>query len=509
MHYIRVLSLLLFTNLTIAFAQGENLFDDTILHTIHFNNVDTTLIDGSKLYQPVQMIFDNAMVDSIGLREKGNISNNVPHLKVPFKIKTNKYVSGREYDGIREFTLHNNFQDPSMMREKITYDICEQLGLFSLRTAYARVYIDGIYWGLYTIVEGKDEMYKQRFDNRDADAIESLDFGDMCFISNNPDDYNYAVAGLPYYQLDNGDEGRAFARFATMIDIANHTADPQYISTVSQHLNLSHFFTYQAINVYLMNMDSYIAFRGNQIYMYDDTTNIFQVIPWDFNASLGLWDTNNSSPASYPLIPTVISSGCIAGRLNTVPELEEYYLETMCTLTEICAPAVINPVIDGWKTQISQAVYDDTRKTFTNQDFDQALETGYFQHNFENVPALKTFFAERFDVISQELAATNFICNATGITESETTPESYFLAQNFPNPFNATTQISYRLKAGGHVTLKLYDVTGAEYLQLVNKFQGAGEYKVELDASSLASGLYFYRLQINGFAKARRMLLIN
>ena len=86
-----------------------------------------------------------------------------------------------DYDGIKEFTLHMNFQDPTMLREKLTYDICEEMGLFSLRTAFAKVYINNVYWGLYTLVEGKDEMYKHQFGNRSSDAIESLDFGDMCY----------------------------------------------------------------------------------------------------------------------------------------------------------------------------------------------------------------------------------------------------------------------------------------------------------------------------------------
>ncbi len=492
----------------VVFAQGENLFDDSFLHEIRFSNMDTTLIDGSKNYQIVDMTIDGASLDSIGIREKGNLSNNVPFLKVPFKIKTNRYVGGREYDGIKEFTLHNNFQDPSMMREKITYDLCEQLGLFALRTAYVRVYINDQYWGLYTIVEGKDEMYRHRFDNRDIDAVESLDFGDMCFISNNPDDYNYAVAGFPYYQLDNGMEASAFERFTTMIDRANNTADAAYVDTVSQYLNLEHFFIYQALNVYLMNMDSYIAFRGNQIYAYDEIEEVFQVIPWDFNASLGLWNTNNFVPGSYPLIPGVISSGCIASRLTSIPVLETYYLETMCQLQELCDPIVINAEIDSWKAQISQAVYDDTRKTFSNEDFDLSLETGYYQHNFENVPALKTFFLERFNVISAGLTARNYVCSATDIAEESIEPTSYALLQNFPNPFNATTYISYQIEATGSVTLRIFDTRGALVNELVREVQTPGYYTVEYNAELVPSGVYFYTLEVNGFRETRRMLLV-
>ena len=414
-----------------VFAQGENLFDDTFLHEIHFTSMDTGLIDGSKVYQMVNITIDGNTIDSIGIKEKGNLSNNVPNLKVPFKIKTNKYVSGKKYDGIAEFTLHNSYQDPSMMREKITYDFCEQMGLHALRTAFAKVFIEGKYWGLYTIVEGKDEMFKLRFGNRDADAIESLDFGNLCFISNNPDDYNSDISGSPTYQLENGNAMTAFPRFAQMVKKANQTPNAQYLDTVSRYLNLRDFFTYQAINVYLMNMDSYIAFRGNQIFMYDSIERRFQVIPWDFNASLGLWDTNNSSPDSYSMVPLAIRDGCIASRIKTIPEIRTYYFDAMCRLSnELGDTARMYNIIDNWKSQIQQAVYQDYRKTFSNQEFNLALETGYFQFNFENVPALKTFFYERFKLVSQTLTDSAYTCTSTAISRYLTED----LVRIFPNP---------------------------------------------------------------------------
>ena len=499
---------LLILNFQSAYSQGENLFNDAKLHEIHFNNMDTTVIGGKKVYQMVDMIFDGIAIDSIGIKEKGNISRNVPNLKVPLKIKTNKYVGGKKYDGIKEFTLHNSYQDPSMMREKITYDICRQMGLFALRTAFAKVYINSVYWGLYTIVEGKDEMFKQVFDNRDADAVESLDFGDMCYISDSPNVYNYDVSGRPTYQLENGNAQTAFPRFAAMISKANKTPDAQYMDTVSTYLNLEHFFIYQAINVYLMNMDSYIAFLGNQIYMYDDVKKIFQIIPWDFNASLALWNTNNFSPDSYPVIPNAISTGCIASRMNNVRELKSFYLDAMCLLKDICEPEKMRGVIDGWKDQIKQAVYDDNRMDFTNQEFDQALETGYIQNVVERVPALKTFFTERYNVISRGLSDLGYTCTTPTSVKEGAVPTFYSLKQNYPNPFNPSTGIDYNISTGGLVSLKIYDALGNEVAELVNEVKLAGEHSASFQAHSFPAGVYFYRLMVNDFVATKKMVLI-
>ena len=93
------------------------------------------------------------------------------------------------------------------------------------------------------------------------------------------------------------------------------------------------------------------------------------------------------------------------------------------------------------------------------------------------------------------------------------TPSEFNLTQNFPNPFNPTTTIKYSIpSAGVHsyapVQLKVYDVLGKEVAVLVNENKPAGNYKVEFVAGSLASGIYFYKLQTAGYTLTRKMLLM-
>ncbi len=89
-------------------------------------------------------------------------------------------------------------------------------------------------------------------------------------------------------------------------------------------------------------------------------------------------------------------------------------------------------------------------------------------------------------------------------------PTSFGLDQNYPNPFNPSTAISYRVSsaAGGHVTLKVYDVLGREVATLVDTKQNAGYYSVTFDASRFASGTYFYVLKSAGNLSVKKMLLL-
>ena len=82
------------------------------------------------------------------------------------------------------------------------------------------------------------------------------------------------------------------------------------------------------------------------------------------------------------------------------------------------------------------------------------------------------------------------------------------LAQNSPNPFNPVTQIAFTLPAEMDVTLSVYDVTGREVSRLVDQRVGAGNQSVTFDASSFASGIYYYRLTAGSFSQIRKMTLI-
>lgn len=87
-------------------------------------------------------------------------------------------------------------------------------------------------------------------------------------------------------------------------------------------------------------------------------------------------------------------------------------------------------------------------------------------------------------------------------------PEIFELSQNFPNPFNPSTKISYYLPSGGQISLKVYDVIGNEVATLVDEFKSAGSYEIEFDASGLSSGSYFYKIQTGTFSSVKKMILL-
>lgn len=87
-------------------------------------------------------------------------------------------------------------------------------------------------------------------------------------------------------------------------------------------------------------------------------------------------------------------------------------------------------------------------------------------------------------------------------------PDEYSLSQNYPNPFNPLTTIRLGLPESGYVKLTVYDMMGRQIIALVNGYREAGIHEVTFDATSLASGLYVYRIEAGRFATVRKMVLV-
>ncbi|MCX8106095.1 MAG: T9SS type A sorting domain-containing protein [Ignavibacterium album] len=101
----------------------------------------------------------------------------------------------------------------------------------------------------------------------------------------------------------------------------------------------------------------------------------------------------------------------------------------------------------------------------------------------------------------------------TSIENNFDIPLEFNLSQNYPNPFNPSTKISWQSPVGGLTTLRIYDVLGNEVVTLVDEYKEVGNHEIILDSrqltggNSIASGVYFYKLQVGEFVQTRKMIL--
>jgi hypothetical protein len=96
----------------------------------------------------------------------------------------------------------------------------------------------------------------------------------------------------------------------------------------------------------------------------------------------------------------------------------------------------------------------------------------------------------------------------TGVEKTEEVPQQSELMQSYPNPFNPTTQIEYRLSSDEFVSLRVYNSLGQQVAVLVNEQRPAGVHTVTFHATDLPSGMYFYRMMAGAFQQTRKLLLL-
>jgi hypothetical protein len=96
----------------------------------------------------------------------------------------------------------------------------------------------------------------------------------------------------------------------------------------------------------------------------------------------------------------------------------------------------------------------------------------------------------------------------TGVPKERIVLKTFSMQQNYPNPFNPKTTISFSLPSRGHVSVKIFDLLGKEISTLLDDIRDPGDHSVDWDASSFASGVYFYRMQAGNFVQTKKMVLL-
>lgn len=193
-------TIILFLNISIisfCYGQstaGDNLFNTVQIHTVSITFPQTnywTLLVNNKAYDdandsstyiPAQVIFDGITLDSSGIQFKGNSSYyNYPGNKKPFTLSFDEYKNNQKYDGLGSVNLNNCYQDPSFMREKLFLDFLNSKGLYAPRSNYAKVYINGTYWGFYQIGERVNKTFcNNRFGNKSGNLFKGDGSGAAC-----------------------------------------------------------------------------------------------------------------------------------------------------------------------------------------------------------------------------------------------------------------------------------------------------------------------------------------
>ena len=291
-----VLCILLFFSSMMLFAQEGFYSTDTIRDiriTFAQSNwdeiLDSLYVAGDKARMQATLFIDGIQYDSIGVRYKGYSSASVDRVKNPLNIKLNYLIDGQDHQGIDKIKLSNVIQDPSFLREVLSYEIARKY-MPASESNFANVYVNDTLLGLYSNVEAvNNEFLEKHFTTADNVLVkgnpETVDlYGENSNLSQTP-----GMDSLAYTSLYSMESDYGWSALYNFIDtLNNHEADIDKVLNVDQALWL------HALNYTLINFDSYVGYAQNY-YLYQDQAGRFNPIIWDLNMSLGSFRLTDAS----------------------------------------------------------------------------------------------------------------------------------------------------------------------------------------------------------------------
>ena len=343
--------------------------------------LDSFYIAGNNDRILADLVIDGNQYDSVGVRYKGYSSASVDRLKNPFNIKLDYIIEDQSHEGIKKIKLANGYQDPSFIREVLSYEISRKY-LPSSQANFSNLYINDSLWGLYTNVESVNSPF----------LIKHFESKYNSFFKCNPENINIQIGGensnlsqshgldslnyIPFYSLKS-DYG--WSNLYNLIDTLNNFSD-----SINYILNVDRALWMHAINYSLINFDSYVGYSQNY-YLYKSVSNQFNPIIWDLNMSFGSFRLTDASQLFFngfdiiqaqemdPLMHynmVSVSPRPLMRKLFLSERNRKMYLAHIRTIMEE------NFVNQDYysrgqylQTLIDQDVQNDTNKFYTYQDF--------------------------------------------------------------------------------------------------------------------------------------------
>jgi uncharacterized protein (TIGR03437 family) len=250
----------------------------------------------------------------IGIRSRGHGTRSPE--KPNLDLNIDKYKKKQTFLGIAFLVLKGSNSDASMMRERLALRVIERMGLTAPREAYARLFINGEFFGLYVASEHEDEDFLERNFGESGGFLYE-------FKANKPFFFNYLgedptlyspVLFDPKTHEDDPDP----QPIIDMVRTVNEASDSDFVSAISKYLNPKMFLTEIATEIALSDYDDIVGVSGmNNFYLYRFQDGVFS----QFTA----WDMDSAFSEPREPVDWGISLNVLARRAMAVPELRETY----------------------------------------------------------------------------------------------------------------------------------------------------------------------------------------
>ncbi len=512
-----------------SFAQsiaGDSLFNTLQVHSIYINfsqsgywnqlvnNKAYDDANDSSTYIPASVIIDGKQVDSVGIQFKGNSSYyNYPSNKKPFTLSFNEYILGQKYNGLKSVNLNNFYQDPAFMREKLMLDFMNKKNIYSPRANYARLYLNGTYWGLYLMVERVNKTFlKDRFGDNNYNLFKGDNSSGVCA------DLKYHGTINAYYNCYELKTNEIVNNWSDLINLTaqiNNTTNAQFRDSVEAVMNTNSFIGAWAAYNLFVDFDSYpYRFIHNYYIYHDSLTKKFQWIVWDVSTAFGM-DVPGTIPqieaTSVLYVNPLATDRPLVNRMLNDSTYKDTYLKLICSFANNdFLSSVLDPKIDSIYNLIKTDVYADPMKMYTNLNFDDNVSVDINVSGY-NIPGLKSFINIRNTNVLNELNTLGYTnCPATAVAVNENKKENTSKLYISPNPSNNLVTVEFDLQRAQYIHLSILNMDGSLAWNSGKTYCIQGKNKINIQSQDIAlkAGMYYIKLLSGSQQVVQKLILI-
>ncbi len=329
----------------------------------------STVIDHADagMYVEADVRAFGAEIKGAGLKARGNTSYvaEAGNERYSFKLKFNKYTKGQKLHGLDELYLNNMSYDPSYVREYLAYSLFS--GNCAPLATFARLTVNGEYYGLYLAVEGVDDSFlKRAFGDNDGSLYEAGE--GSAFIEDD----------VSTFSLENGDD-KAMKALSKLYSALSSGEGVENILDVDSVLR------YAAIVGLVCAQESYLGEKAENYYLYMTSDGVLSMIPWDLKMSFGTNRTLRKTeyqidsamiriPVNAPYFGVEAADRPLVGKLLENEGYMSRYLEYVEKYEKLLSDKLGG--LDGLKSLIDSSVASDPRRFYDSALYEAEFSDG-------------------------------------------------------------------------------------------------------------------------------------
>lgn len=344
----------------------------------------------SEIYCECNVSVGKETVNRAAIKPRGNTSYVTASgsSRYSFKLKFDKYVKGQRLNGLDELYLNNLSYDPSYVREYLAYALFSlNSGIKAPLATFAKVYINGQYYGLYSAVEAVDGSFlKRAYGENDGDLYKAE--SGSAFISDDTSTFT----------LERG-ENTSLSKISEIYNAVIYGDKTEDVVDVESILR------YAAVIAVICGRESYLGAKAENYYLYSEPGGEVSIIPWDLKTAFGT--DLSERKGGYAIDGSLISSSVkepyfgleaedrpLVSKLLENKEYNDEYLKYVKYYSDALSEMI--PKLSGLKAAIDEAVAEDTTGFYGKETYEAEFTDG---------DTLYGFIKARCDSIKQQLAS--------------------------------------------------------------------------------------------------------